>query len=141
MSVAEASAPGASRQEATARLDGRVLLVVDDEDDSREMLAVLMERRGARVVRCASTVAALDQLSRAPVDLLIADIAMPDADGFELIRRVRAIGLRTPAIAVTAYARPEDRQRTAEAGFDAYCAKPIDVDQLLTTIGGLLPST
>ncbi len=123
-----------------ARFDGRVLLVVDDEDDSRDMLAVLMERSGATVLRCASAAAALEQLSRAHVDLLIADIGMPDADGFELMRRIRASGLRTPAVAVTAYARPEDRKRTVEAGFNAYCAKPIDVEQLLSAIGELMPT-
>ncbi len=136
----EAPAPGASIP-STARFDGRVLLVVDDQDDSRDMLAVLMERHGASVVRCDSTASALEQLSAGPVDLLIADIGMPDADGFELMRRVRGKGLRTPAVAVTAYARPEDRQRTADAGFDAYCAKPIDIEQVLTIVGDLLPSS
>ncbi len=136
---AGAPAPGGAARGTTGHLAGRVVMVVDDQDDSRDMLAVLMERQGAEVVRCGSTGSALEQLSQVPVDLLIADIGMPEADGFELMRRVRAGGLRTPAVAVTAYARPEDRQRTADAGFDAYCAKPIDVEQLLTTIGALIP--
>jgi PAS domain S-box-containing protein len=121
------------------RLDGKVVMIVDDEADSRDMLASLVESRGATVVRCESTADALDRIAAAPtIDLLVADIAMPDADGYELIQRLRATMNRTPAIAVTAFARFEDHIRALEAGYDGYCAKPIDVGHLLGAMERLL---
>jgi PAS domain S-box-containing protein len=116
------------------RLDGLRVLVVDDHPDSRDILASLLEGRGAAVVRCGSVASALERLEAERVDLLIADIAMPVADGHELLRRVRQQGMLMPAIAVTAYARSEDRDRALTSGFAAYCAKPIDAAELLTTI-------
>ena len=115
------------------RLDGVSVLVVDDQHDSRELLATLLEQLGARVTQCATAAAALDGLSSGAVDLLIADIAMPDVDGYQLIGDVRARGYQLPAIAVTAYARSEDRRQALAAGYTGYCAKPIDPALLVTT--------
>jgi PAS domain S-box-containing protein len=116
------------------RLDGRVVLVVDDQQDSRELLGAMLEARGARVVQCPSADSVEAHLESSGVHVLIADIAMPDVDGYELIRRVRARGHRIPAIAVTAFARPEDRQRALVHGFDAYCTKPVHARTLLQTV-------
>jgi PAS domain S-box-containing protein len=119
---------------AGVRLDGAVVLVVDDQRDSREVLAMLLEQRGANVIHADSADAALQALRQSPASLMIADIGMPQVDGYELIRRVRALGNAMPAIAVTAYARPADRDRAMAAGFTAYCPKPIDGPQLLATV-------
>jgi PAS domain S-box-containing protein len=108
------------------RLDGLTVLIVDDQSDSREVVAQLLGQRGAAVRQCDSAVAALRVLAADSVDVLIADIAMPEVDGYELIRRLRAAGNRVPAIAVTAIARPSDRERALASGYTAYCAKPVD---------------
>jgi CheY-like chemotaxis protein/nitrogen-specific signal transduction histidine kinase len=117
---------GVPEAEDAERLDGVGVLVVDDEPDSREVVARLLEQRGAAVRQCNSALAALRVLAAEGVDVLVADIAMPDVDGYELIRRVRASGNRVPAIAVTAIARPSDRERALASGYTAYCAKPVD---------------
>jgi signal transduction histidine kinase len=123
------------------RMDGMTVLVVDDQSDSCELLAALFEREGARVVQCDSAESALGVLTDVAAHLLIADIAMPDIDGYELIRRVRATNPALPAIAVSAYARPQDRRRALSAGFDGYCAKPVEAPQLLRAVRDvLLPS-
>jgi PAS domain S-box-containing protein len=120
------------------RLDDLNVLVVDDQIDSREMLGALLEQRGARVIQCDSAAAALTRLSGHQIDVVIADIAMPEMDGYELLENVRAQGYSMPAIAVTAFARPDDRERALAAGYTAYCAKPIDAAQLITTVRGLV---
>jgi CheY-like chemotaxis protein len=109
------------------RLDDVSILVVDDQPDSREVLARLLEQRGARVRQCDSASSALRILdTEPPVQLLIADIAMPEIDGYELIRRIRASGSELPAIAVTAIVRPSDRERALAEGYAAYCPKPVE---------------
>lgn len=120
------------------RLDGRIVMVVDDQVDSCDMLASLIESRGATAVRCTSALEALDVLAGMRVDLLIADIAMPQMDGYELISRLRASNVRLPAIAVTAFARPDDEARARSAGFDAHAPKPIDAAQLLAIVARLM---
>jgi PAS domain S-box-containing protein len=108
------------------RMDGATVVVVDDQADSREVLGVLLEESGARVILCEDAAAALEALDDPGVDLLVADLAMPHVDGYELIRRVRQKGSAVPAVAVSAFARIEDRTRARSTGFNAYCAKPID---------------
>jgi CheY-like chemotaxis protein len=120
------------------RLDGATVLVVDDHDDARELLATLFDGCGADVVQCDSAEAALAAVGASPVHLVVADIAMPDVDGHELIRRLREQGHRVPAIAVSAYARPEDRGRALASGYKAYCTKPIDAAQLLEVVRNVL---
>ena len=116
-----------------AHPDTRVM-VVDDQHDSCELLAAMFERQGARVVQCDSAASALGVLTDVEANLLIADIAMPDVDGYELIRRVRTTHAVLPAIAVSAYARPQDRRRALAAGYDGYCAKPVEASQLLRAV-------
>ncbi|HET7697048.1 MAG TPA: ATP-binding protein [Vicinamibacterales bacterium] len=133
--------PVAKRSVANVSLGDLKVLVVDDQLDSREMLGALLESRGARVIQCDSAAAALNQLPSQAIDLVIADIAMPGVDGYELLQRVRKQGHTMPAIAVTAFARPDDRDRALAAGFTAYCAKPIDAAQLIATVRGLVAAT
>jgi CheY-like chemotaxis protein len=120
------------------RMDGATVVVVDDQRDSREWLATLFEQRGARVVRCESAALALEAIQSSLVHLLVADIAMPDVDGYELVRRVRQVARRVPAIAVSAYARSQDRERALASGYDGYCAKPLDAGALLQTVRAVL---
>jgi CheY-like chemotaxis protein len=120
------------------RLNGTSVLVVDDESDSRELLATVFERCGADVLRCGSAREALILLETIPVSLVVADIAMPEVDGCELLERARLMHSGLPAVAVSAYARPEDRQRALAAGYNGYCAKPIDTPEFLRTVRRVL---
>lgn len=131
---------GGAGESGDLRLDAVTILVVDDQPDSREISARLLELRGAVVRQSESAAAALDAIAAEGPDLLIADIAMPDVDGYELIRRVRARGWQMPAIAVTAIARADDRDRALAAGYNAYCAKPVDGVLLARTVRQLVPA-
>jgi PAS domain S-box-containing protein len=135
-----AIAPPAPYPAMELRLDGATILVVDDESDSRELLAALFEGCGGGVLRCGSAREALDLLERTTVSVMIADIAMPEIDGCELLERARSIRSGLPAVAVSAYARPEDRQRALGAGYNGYCAKPIDTRGFLRTVREVLAS-
>ena len=120
------------------RLDDVTILVVDDERDSREMIATVLEQQGAVVLQTDSAESALETLQNSSVRVMIADIAMPRIDGYELMRRVRASGSRIASIAVTAFARSDDRQTALESGFSTYLAKPIDARQLARTVRDLV---
>ncbi|HEY7499259.1 MAG TPA: ATP-binding protein [Vicinamibacterales bacterium] len=121
-----------------ARFEDVAVVVVDDERDARELLATLLGRCGARVIQCESAAEALDVLRSTPVQLIVADIAMPDVDGNELIRRARTANIHIPAVAVSAYARPEDRREALAAGYNAYCSKPLDAAEFLRTVHNVL---
>ncbi len=129
--------PHAAGTGAMVRLDGLTALVVDDHKDARELLAALFDRCGARVVECDGAAAALAALDGQPIDLLVADIGMPDIDGYELIERVRRTRPDLHAVALSAYARPEDQTRALAAGYDAYCAKPFDAARLIGLVNDL----
>ena len=118
----------------SVRLDDLTILVVDDERDSREMIATVLEQQGAAVLQSDSAESALETLQNSSVCVIIADIAMPRIDGYELMRRLRASGSRIPSIAVTAFARSDDRQTALESGYSTYLAKPIDARQLARTV-------
>ena len=125
----------------SAHLHGALVLVVDDERDSRDLLAALLAGYGAEVLQCDSADGAWKTLAEAkgrPVQLVVADIAMPDVDGYELIARIRQAGECIPALAVSAYARPEDRRRALAAGYDGYACKPIDTSAFLQTVADVL---
>ncbi len=119
-------------------LAGALLLVVDDEQDSGEMCAAVLEGAGASVTLCASAAAGLQHLETASVDLVVADIAMPGMDGYTFIERVREQHPDLPAIATTAMARVEDRRRALAAGYTGYHTKPIDGPQLIDEVVDLL---
>jgi len=117
------------------------VLVVDDELDVRELLTTLLEEAGAAVYAAESAAGALRALSAFRPDVVLSDIAMPETDGYELIRRVRALpaaaGGRLPAAALTAYARVEDRRRALLAGFNIHIAKPVDPEELIAVVASL----
>jgi CheY-like chemotaxis protein/anti-sigma regulatory factor (Ser/Thr protein kinase) len=123
-------------------LNGETILVVDDEADTRFLVQRILEERGATVLLAASASEALTLIAREKVDLMVSDIGMPGMDGYQLIEQVRALDSRRsgplPAIAVTAYARPEDRQRSLLAGYQAHIPKPLEARELIAAIASLL---
>jgi len=124
-------------------LVGRRILVVDDEADARDLLAEILGHAGATVAVVTSADEALETLSRWRPDVLVSDIGMPGEDGYVLIRKVRALsaeeGGLVRALALTAYARSEDRALALEAGFHTHIAKPVDPLELTALIAGLAP--
>jgi CheY-like chemotaxis protein len=124
-----------------AVLAGLHVLLVDDETDTLAMLRMILEQKEVRVTAAASAAEALAALEQATPDVLISDIGMPDEDGYELIRRVRALdaadGRSIPAVALTAYAGEQDRSRALEAGYQVHLSKPVEPMELLRTLGQL----
>jgi PAS domain S-box-containing protein len=118
------------------------VLVVDDEPDARELVKRILSDCNASVTTAASAGAALAAFLQAPPDLLVSDLGMPGMDGFQLLAKVRALGAAAggdvPAVALTAFARSEDRLRVLEAGFAAHVAKPVEPSQLIATVADLL---
>jgi len=113
------------------------VLVVDDEPDSRQMLKHLLEQRHATVETGSSVADALSALARRSFDIVVSDIGMPGQDGYELVRQMRSLPgsvAATPAIALTAFARLEDRRRALRAGFQRHLTKPVDSIELATAI-------
>jgi CheY-like chemotaxis protein len=103
---------------------------VDDDADARELVAMTLQSRGAVIEFASSAAEALDSVSRQKPDVMIADIGMPQEDGYELIRKLRAVegahsGKRLSAIALTAYASAADRDQALAAGYDVHLAKPV----------------
>ena len=129
---------------AAAPLRGVQLLLVDDDQDALDMLSLLLGEAGASVRTAASAAEALALLRWIRPDVLVSDLAMPDEDGYSLIRNLRMIerqsGRRTPAVALTAYVRVQDRARAVDAGFDVFVEKPVDPEELVSVIGGLVDS-
>jgi PAS domain S-box-containing protein len=132
------------RSVAHIRLDRVKALVVEDDPDSRELLVAWLGRCGADICACDSTASAIAALDSAAVNLIVADLGMPGIDGFGLIEHVRQMGdgySRVPAVAVSAFARPEDRDRALQAGYDGYCPKPVDIPDFLRTVDVVLKRT
>ena len=117
-------------------LHGVHVLIVEDDTDSRNVLAVLLQRLGAIVEAVGSAREAFDRVSSRPPDVMVSDIGMPDEDGYSLIRRVREIGgsRKLPAIALTAYARKQDADAALGAGYDCHLAKPVAPADLIKAI-------
>ncbi len=122
-------------------LQGLTVLVVDDEEDARDAMVVLLGQAGARVHSVATAGEAVDVLVRERPDVVLSDVAMPGEDGYALIRRIRSLpadkGGRVPAAALTAYATLEDRARALRAGFDEHLPKPVDPGRLIGVITSL----
>jgi CheY-like chemotaxis protein len=122
-------------------LDHVRVLVVEDDQDTRDLLKAVLDNTGADVVTAASVPEALDTFEHWRPDVLVSDLAMPEQDGYQLIDQVRSRssdrGGNTPAVALTAYARMDDQRRVLAAGFQMHLAKPIAPKELITALASL----
>jgi PAS domain S-box-containing protein len=122
-------------------IEGTKLLVVDDEPDARMLLRAILEQCGAEVETCESAAQALKLIAEYNPDILVSDIGMPDEDGYDLIRKIRVnekgSGNRLPAVALTAFARTEDRLRALSAGYNMHIPKPVEPAELIVVIANL----
>lgn len=122
-------------------IEGLRVLVVDDEPDARDLLRTLLESCKMQVTTASSAAEAMNVVRTHKLDVVLSDVAMPEEDGLAFIRRVRALtreeGGRVPAVALTAYARLEDRTRALRAGFNAHVAKPVEPNELLAVLSSL----
>ena len=127
------------------RLDGLKILAVDDQRDTLEVIEAILIQCGAEVRTCGDAAGAVEAVRTWHPDLLVADIGLPGEDGYSLIQRVRDLppdeGGKTPAVALTAYARVEDRMRTLSAGYHMHVAKPVEPLDLVTILGTLAGRT
>ena len=132
---------GSSLPSPSSLLTGISVLVVDDDDGSRDVVAAYLESRDAVVLTASSAAQAIEMVQRERVDVLLADIAMPHEDGYGLIRRLRAMDAQgigaIPAAALTAFARDEDRKQTLQAGFQMHLTKPVDRRSLIEAVATL----
>jgi PAS domain S-box-containing protein len=134
-------------------LNGVQVLLVEDDDDSRNLLCLILERYGAEVISASSSMEALDWFMQRTPDVVISDIGMAEEDGYELIRKLRSLPLQgsllrrssdsypcsvVPAIALTGYATSKDRERALSAGYQLHLAKPVEPDDLVAAILNLL---
>jgi CheY-like chemotaxis protein len=140
--TAPLSSPAASP---AVSLEGLRVLAVDDDIDTLDMLRAVLEQSRAEVRTATSAAIALRMLDESTPDILISDIGMPGEDGYSLIRKVRALpaerGGAIPALALTAYARVEDRLQVLSAGFQMHVAKPIEPAELLAIVKSLVAWT
>jgi signal transduction histidine kinase len=120
-----------------SNLRGVSVLVIDDEADARELMRRCLLESEAETKLAASAEEAQQLLKSFQPDVIVSDIGMPDQDGYEFMRNVRRSGLKTPAVALTAFARPEDRLRAIQAGFQTHLPKPVEPSELLSVIAGL----
>jgi signal transduction histidine kinase/CheY-like chemotaxis protein len=131
----------ASSPHAAPMLDGIRVLVVEDDDESREVIAAHLEHAHATVTTAGSVAQAFDVLRAEPIDVLLADIGMPGEDGYSLIRRLRGGEIPSasaiPAAALTAFAREEDRRYALDAGFEMHVPKPVEPQLLITLVDSL----
>ena len=122
-------------------LKGVSILVVEDDADTRELLRILLQGDGGSVTATASVQEALSAYDQSPPDVIVADIGMPEYNGYTLIGRVRARdrehGRVTPAIALTAYATSSDRDTVLSTGFQVHMPKPFEPDKLISVVAGL----
>ena len=134
--------PVAERDRRAGDIKGLSVVLVDDQPDALEMTRLLLETRGAHVRTAPSARHALQVLRDGRPDVLVADIGMPGEDGYWLVEQVRADPTLAdlPAVALTAYARPEDRTRSLAAGFQAHLTKPLDADELTSAVSMLARS-
>ncbi len=141
-SLARPEVESKDRDDRLARLDGLRVLIVEDDEDSRELLTTVLKRSGAEVTAASSAIEALGALEQARPHVLVSDIGIPEVDGYELMRRVRALpperGGRVPAIALTGYARKEDQERAFTAGYQVHVAKPIEPVEFTSAVSSLL---
>jgi len=121
-------------------LEGATVLVVEDDEDTRDVMRAMLELCGAKVLVAESAKSGLETFERARPDAIVSDIAMPGEDGYWLVRKVaRRMNARdVPAVAVTAYAGQHPRERALAAGFRAHLAKPVDPEVLCRTVAEVM---
>ncbi len=123
------------------RLDGIRVLLVEDDEDSRKLLGLMLKKQGAEVTSTSSSAEALGAIGQTLPDVVLSDIGMADEDGYELMRKVRALSVEsgglTPAIALTGYATRKDRERALSAGYQLHLAKPVEPPDLVAAIASL----
>lgn len=122
-------------------LAGIKVVIIDDEEDSRVLLKEILAQSGAEVTLCSSVLAVIETIQSVHPHIMISDIGMPDEDGYSLIAKVRALPLenggQTPAIALTGYARVEDRIKVLSSGFQMFIPKPLEPTELVAAVGSL----
>jgi len=132
---------GADTSGAMPSLAGLRVLLVDDEPDAREMIAAILSQAGAEVISASGAKQAFELVAQRKPDALISDISMPGEDGYELIRKIRTLsaeqGGQLPAIALTAYARTQDRLKVLSAGYQMHVTKPVEPVELATVVASL----
>ena len=131
--------------ECSSRLDGVRVLIVDDDLETREMLQAVLSQCNAEVITAASAAEALQEIKRRKPDVLVSDLGMPEQDGYELIRQVREMEYRddrraTPALALTAYAKAEDRVRALAGGYQVHLSKPVEPAEFVLVVANLAGS-
>ena len=156
VAIVQRAGPGESREPTAAPaasalefepvdLSGIKVVVVDDQADARELVARVLEECNAQVIQASTALEALAFVEEERPDVLVSDIGMPDVDGFELIKRVRALGEKrggkVPAIALTAFARSEDRTRALHQGFQVHVSKPVEPAELIATVASVAGRT
>jgi CheY-like chemotaxis protein len=123
-------------------LYGLKILVVDDDVDTRELIEWVLKRVGAEVTSVGSAREALELLEREKPHLLVSDIAMPEEDGYSLLKKIRALpperGGRTPAIALTAHSLVQDRLQSLRAGFQSHVPKPVVPEELVEVVASVI---
>jgi CheY-like chemotaxis protein/anti-sigma regulatory factor (Ser/Thr protein kinase) len=138
---AHPSAPSADALPGVVRLDGLRVVVVDDDPEAVALVEAILAGVGATVRTCLDARGALQTLRQWRPDVVVSDIEMPVEDGYSLIRKVRALdpeeGGRTPAVALTAYGRTQDRMRSLAAGYNMHVSKPVDPGELTTIIASV----
>ena len=127
--------------ECPPEVSGLKILVVDDDADTCEMIRTVLARCGGVVDTATNAEIAFEIFRTKAPQIMICDIGMPEVDGYELVRRIREFerqgGKRVPAVALTAFARIEDRVRALAAGFQMHVAKPVEPGELLTIVASL----
>jgi CheY-like chemotaxis protein len=116
-------------------LSGSQILVIEDDPDSRVMIGLVLEGSGAMVTTAGSPSEALAMLEKGSFSLIVSDIGLPEMNGFELIREIRARGVKLPSIALTAYTSASDRKMALSSGFNMFVSKPVDAAELLRIVG------
>ncbi len=134
--------PRKQRNNRRRMLESVRVLIVDDDDDTLQILKAVLSRYGANVEIAASAAEALEKLQFYQPDVVVSDLAMPEEDGYSLIKKIRTAeignGRQTPALALTAHTRIEDRARALSAGFNMFVPKPVEPDELIDAIASLV---
>lgn len=142
-SATPSSTPSSTKRDGNSFLSGLRILVIDDERDARELIHKVLAQHQAEIITVANAMEGLVILKSQRLDVMISDIGMPEKDGYQFIREVRRLpaihGGGTPAIALSAFVRSEDRTRAMMAGYQVYLSKPVDSNELITAIENLMP--